>query len=107
MVGSHRPTLRNLQFHFYHTREHQHEQALRDAPDSSHETVYEELVFFCGSLFSCIPDFGITPFHEPSFEIDWVGKVGIGADFIGRKRKGFEGRVEVCNSVLGEEADEV
>lgn len=78
-----------------------------DGPDGSHETVHEELVLFCGCLCSGIPHLGIASLHEPSFEVDRVGDVGIGANLIGRKREGLEGRVEVCDSVLGEETNEV
>ena len=105
--GSRTPTLHNLQSRFYHMREYQYTAIVGNAPDGSHETVNEELVLYRGRLFSRIPDLGITPLHEPPFEVDRVGNVGVSTDFVGRQREGLEGRVKVCDSVLGEEADEV
>lgn len=85
MEGSHTPTLHNLQSHFCHTGERQQYGAsLNNAPDRSHETVYEEFVLFCRCLFSRIPNLGIASFHEPTFEVDRVGNVGVRADFVSR-----------------------
>ena len=81
--------------------------ARHDVPDGAHETVDEELVLFCGCLFSRIPDFAIATLHEPLLQVDRVRDVGICGKRVGGQRERFERRVEVGNAVLREQTDEV
>lgn len=78
-----------------------------DSPDSSHETVNEELVLLCRGFFTGVPDLAVAALHEPLLEVYRVRDVWVRGEGVGGEREGLECCVEIGDAVLREETDEV
>ena len=47
----------------------------QNIPDSPHQTIYEEFILLRRCFFPRVPHFGITSFHQPPLQIDWMANV--------------------------------
>jgi hypothetical protein len=76
-------------------------------PNCAYEAVHEELVLLRRGLLPRVPYFAVASLHEPPLEVDGVPDERVRDQFVGGERERLERRVEICDAVLDEKADEV
>ena len=76
-------------------------------PYRSDEAVNEDLVLLRWGLLFSIPNLAVATLHQPTLEVDRVANIWAFGDLVCRKWERFQSRVEIGNTVLCKEADEV